>query len=70
MRIEVSRLARSDEMISEPDELFALVTDNPGLHPAGVPVFGLGDAVTLAAFIEERFLGKHGDSRGDARDGD
>ncbi len=70
VRIEVSRLARSDEMISEPDELFALVTDNPGLHPDGVPVFGLGDAAALAAFIEERFLGKHRDLQGDARDGD
>ena len=67
VRIEISRLARSDEMISSPEELFALVTDNPELHPEGVPRFGLGDAGPLASFIETTFLGTH--PQGDAHDG-
>ncbi len=73
VRIEVSRLARSDEIISESAELFALVTDNPDLRPEGVPLFGLDEADGLAAFVEERFLAKahdqHHDQQGDARDG-
>jgi molybdopterin-guanine dinucleotide biosynthesis protein MobB len=64
VRIEVSRLARSDEIISEPGELFALVTDNPDLRPAGVPILGLDDADELAALVERTFL------QGDAHDGD
>ncbi|TDB36980.1 MAG: molybdopterin-guanine dinucleotide biosynthesis protein B [Actinobacteria bacterium] len=70
VRIEVSRMARSDEMISEPEELFALVTDNPDLHPEGVPLFGLGDATALAVLIEECFLGDARDVQGEPRDGD
>lgn len=64
VRIEVSRLARSDEMISTPEELFALVTDNPDLRPEGVPILGLNDADELAALVERTFL------QGDSRDGD
>lgn len=70
VRIEISRMARSDEMISEPDELFALVTDNPELRPEGVPLFGLGDSEGIAAFIEQRFLTNKSDLQGETRDGD
>ena len=70
VRIEISRLARSDEMISEPSDILALVTDNPDLRPEGVPIFGLGDASALAEFIEERFLPGGGTQQGDARNGD
>lgn len=63
VRIEVSRLGRSDEMISTPGELFALVTDNPDLRPDGVPVIALDDVEALAGLVERTFL------QG-ARDGD
>ncbi len=64
VRIEVSRLGRSDEIISTADELFALVTDNPDLRPEGVHVLGLDEAEALAALVERTFL------QGDIRDGD
>jgi len=64
VRIEVSRLARSDEMISTPDELFALVTDNPDLRPDGVLILGLEEVEALAVLVERTFL------QGDAPDGD
>jgi molybdopterin-guanine dinucleotide biosynthesis adapter protein len=56
-RIEVSRLDRSDSLVCEPDELLALVTDNPALACEGVPHFGLDDAAGIADLIGERFLG-------------
>lgn len=56
VRIEVSRRARSDELVCEPGELFALVTDNPDLRPAATPVFGLGDHAALAELVERTFL--------------
>ena len=64
VRIEVSRLGRSDELISVPDELFALVTDNAELRPTGVPVFDLNDIAGVADLIERSFL------IGGERDGD
>ncbi len=58
--IEVSRLARSPEPICTDERLVALVTDNPGLVPDGVPVFGLEDAEAVADFVEREFLtGQH-----------
>ncbi|GAB4289840.1 MAG: molybdopterin-guanine dinucleotide biosynthesis protein B [Coriobacteriia bacterium] len=57
-RIEVSRRARSTELISEPDELAALVTDNDTLHVDGVPAFGLDDTKALADFVERAYLAK------------
>jgi molybdopterin-guanine dinucleotide biosynthesis protein B len=55
VRVEVSRAARSDELICTPDQLFALVTD--AAHDVGdVPVFGLDDAEGLASLIERTFL--------------
>ena len=50
-RIEIARSARSDTLISEADELVALVTDMPGMAPAGVPVFGLDDTADLADLV-------------------
>jgi molybdopterin-guanine dinucleotide biosynthesis adapter protein len=61
VRIEVSRRGRSDEIISAPEELFALVTDNDDLKIAGVPRFGLDDARGLADLIEADFLQGRGD---------
>jgi molybdopterin-guanine dinucleotide biosynthesis adapter protein len=55
VRIEVSRAARSDELICEPDQLFALVTD-VAYDVGQVPVFGLDDADGLASLIERTFL--------------
>lgn len=57
-RIEVSRRARSTELVCGPSELFALVTDNPEVHCDGVPVFGLDDAAGLADLVERTFLAK------------
>jgi molybdopterin-guanine dinucleotide biosynthesis protein B len=56
VRIEVSRRARSTELVCAPDELFALVTDNDELDVAGVPVFAPDDAEGLADLIESTFL--------------
>lgn len=63
VRIEVSRRARSTELVCEAAELFALVTDNPDLVAGPVPVFGLDDAAALADLVETTFLkgGPHGD---------
>jgi molybdopterin-guanine dinucleotide biosynthesis protein len=55
-RIEISRRARSEELISTPDELFALVTDNDALQTDGVPRFGLGDYAALVDLIESEYL--------------
>ena len=57
-RIEVSRAARSDELICSAEELWAVATDNPGVVPAGVPTFGLDDAPAVADAIEREFLGR------------
>lgn len=59
-RIEVSRLARSEELVCAPGESIALVTDNAGAECGGVPVFGLDDAAAVADLIEERFLAAAG----------
>ena len=56
-RIEVSRRGRSEELISTPDELVALVTDNAELRPEGVPVFDLDDAEGVTSLVERLFLG-------------
>lgn len=60
VRIEVSRHARSDGLISGPEELFALVTDNPDLDVAGVPRLDLNDHAGVADLIERSFLGGGG----------
>ena len=55
-RIEISRRARSESLISTADELIALVTDMPELAPSGVPAFGLDDAPAVADLIMDRYL--------------
>jgi len=61
-RIEVSRLARSDELICEPGSALALVTDNPDAYCGDSLIFGLDDAVLVADLIQDRFLEvPHGD---------
>jgi len=54
-RIEVSRRGRSEAIISLPEELIALVTDNPDLAPEGVPLFGLEDASAVVDMICTRY---------------
>ena len=56
VRIEVSRRARSTELVCEATELFALVTDNGELEVGEVPVFDLDDAEGLADLVERTFL--------------
>lgn len=68
-RIEVSRLARSDELVCESGEAIALVTDNGDLSCGGAPVFGLDDAVGIADLIADRFLAVPNQKR-EAPDGD
>lgn len=55
-RIEISRAARSDELISTAEELIALVTDNAAHDDFGVPVFGLDDATGVADLVVSRYL--------------
>jgi molybdopterin-guanine dinucleotide biosynthesis adapter protein len=66
-RVEVSRVARSDELICMPGEMLALVTDNADLACDGVPRFGLDDAAGVADLIGERFLAS---TEGGGADGD
>ncbi len=53
-KIEVSRAARSRELLCSPEELVAIATDQP--YDLNVPQFDLNDAVGLVDLIEERFL--------------
>lgn len=62
-RIEIARRARSESLISLPEELIALVTDMPELAPEGVPVFGLDDAAAIADLVCARYL--PGDATGE-----
>jgi molybdopterin-guanine dinucleotide biosynthesis protein MobB len=56
-KIEVSRRARSTELVSRPDELIAVTSDQS--FPAySVPQFALDDYKGLADLIEERILGR------------
>ena len=68
-RIEVARHARSEALISKPEELIALVTDMPDLAPVGVPAFGLDDATGIADLIVTMYLpgaGPEGSARSSA----
>lgn len=60
VRIEISRRGHSEELVCEPHELFALVTDNDDLDVGDVPVFGLDDAEGVADLIERTFLVEDG----------
>jgi molybdopterin-guanine dinucleotide biosynthesis protein MobB len=59
VRIEVSRRARSTELVCEAVELFALVTDNDELEVGDLPVFGLDDVEGVADLVERTFLPGH-----------
>ena len=54
-RIEIARRARSESLISAPEELIALVTDMPELTPNGVPTFALDEAAAVADLICTRY---------------
>jgi len=59
-RIEVSRSARSTELICDPAELFALVTDGD-YDPGDIPVFGFDDTDGLVDLVEREFLSEKRD---------
>lgn len=63
IKIEVSRRARSTELVNDPSALFALVTDNVELPGGSVPTFALEDTAGLAALVEREFLGARADAR-------
>jgi molybdopterin-guanine dinucleotide biosynthesis protein MobB len=68
VRIEVSRRARSTELVCESSELFALVTDNAELEIGAVPVFALDDVRGLADLVEGTFLARGADGGESAGD--
>ena len=53
-KIEVSRRARSNELICHPDELIAVVADY--VPNVDVPIFDLEDVVGLADFLQARWI--------------
>lgn len=57
-KIEISRRARSTELICSKEELIAIVTDQT--FPLNVPHFDLDDAVGVADLLERQFLQKRG----------
>lgn len=67
-RIEVSRRGRSEELISTPDELVALVTDNPAHQLPGVPVFALDDGEGVASLVEREYLAGRRSATGTSAD--
>ena len=54
LKIEISRRARSSELICPQEELLAIVTDQT--FPLDVPHFDLDDALGVADLLERRFL--------------
>ena len=57
-KIEVSRRERGRELVSPPEDLVAIVTDQAFDLP--VPQFGLDEVKEIADFITQRFLGSDG----------
>ncbi len=55
-KIEVSRRARSSELLCSPEELVAIATDQP--FDLDVPQFALDDAAGIVDVLEERFLSR------------
>jgi molybdopterin-guanine dinucleotide biosynthesis protein B len=53
-KIEVSRRQRGRELVSPPEDLIAIVTDQP--FDLNVPQYALNDVSGVADLIEERFL--------------
>jgi len=56
VKVEVSRRARSADLVNDPATLFALVTDNPDFESGGARVFRLDDTEGLATLVEHMFL--------------
>ena len=56
-KIEVSRRARSSELVSTPDELVGITSDQP-FPDYPVPQYALDDFRGLADLIEARILGR------------
>jgi molybdopterin-guanine dinucleotide biosynthesis protein len=56
-KIEVSRRARSTELVSTADELIGITSDQP-FPEYQVPQFALGDSLGLADLIEQRILAR------------
>lgn len=54
VKIEVVRWEKGRELLCQPEELLAIVTDRP--FPLDVPQFGWDDVISLVDLIEERFL--------------
>jgi molybdopterin-guanine dinucleotide biosynthesis protein B len=54
-KIEVSRRARSETLVSTPDELIGITSDQR-FPDYPVPQFDLGDSKALADLVEERIL--------------
>lgn len=67
VRIEVSRRARSEDLVNDPSALYALVTDNLDLAGGDVPTFGLDQVDDLAEIVIRDFLGHQGPSDGGVR---
>ena len=57
-KIEVSRREKSRDLVSPPEDLVAIVTDQTFDLP--VPQFGLDEVKEVADFIMQRFLGSDG----------
>ncbi len=54
-KIEISRSARGGRLISNPEDLIAIVSDVR--RDPGAPVFGLEDAAGVADLLQSRYLG-------------
>ncbi len=67
-KIEVFRKAHSDQLVSRPEELIAIVTDQPFDLP--VPQFALDDAAGVADLIVRSFLDSDMTGSGDGRCGE
>nr|HOP39541.1 molybdopterin-guanine dinucleotide biosynthesis protein B [Geobacteraceae bacterium] len=52
-KIEIQRMALTNEIISDPEELIAVVSD--GNWNIGVPCFGLDDAAGVASLLVEKY---------------
>ena len=55
MKIEISRRERTQQLVSSPQDLIAIVADQR--FDITIPQFDLADACGVADLIEERFLG-------------
>lgn len=59
-RVEILRRGPRAGLLSNADELLALVTDMPEAAPQGTAVFGLEDVSGVADLVQSQFLGMKG----------